>query len=756
MNLTSLSSRLITLIRVLVYGTIVVVPFFYLRQGVYPYILSKTLFAQILIEILVFAWIGLAILDARYRPRMNLLLWSLVGYMGIFALNLVFSEDPLRSFWSSQERMTGFFLFLHLGFFALVLASMRKEFNFERILHSSIVASVCVSVLAMLQLVIPNLLLVERIAGRPGATFGNPTFFAGYLVFNIFFALYLLIKEQLEKSQKNAGSKPISLTTWLLLGAFACNVLALFITQTRGDILGFAVGIFSFIAIFAIRPPQFGSKLLRSRKIYIGFIILLFVGSAGFWFTRSSMVWEKVPGLNRFTNLSLSSNEIQPRLIALRAARNGIRERPLRGWGWENFSIVYNKNYDPRALELNYQETRFDKPHNLYAEYLVTGGVPFFLAFLWLMGVLIYTLLHLRSSVYGWLLIPAIVAYLVRSVFIFDTLGPLLMLYLVIGFSAGMRSAEDDISDPCAPKRIQGGAVLVGVLLVGSLIVAYAINIKAMIASYHQYFGFTYFASSKPEKGIVSFNKAIAIKSPWRWNLKRDQAAGFAEAYFNNPTRVSKPAVQAAIRGMEEVAAQHPKDAYNHYILVDMYNQVSDIDPEYYLAGAEREAAIALELSPDRQEVYFSLAKTKSLRSDYPGALKLLDYALNLNPKIPDAHFYYGLIAFASNLPDIGYRELKISMEMGRKWKNANEPRVVGDFFADAGYIEEAIELYKASIALRDDIEAQVKLGIAYYVKGDMDAAREVLFQAMGRFDITKSPSYLQILPILNDLGLSG
>jgi O-antigen ligase len=748
-----MNRRLLSLIKTCIYVLVIGVPLFYFKQGVYPYILSKTLFAQIVIEIALFAWLALMIMDARYRPKMSPLLWSLAAFLGIFALTAAFGEDPARSFWSSQERATGIILFFHLGLFALMMQSVYRHLKFENILRASIGTSVFVSFLAFLQLQIPNLLLVEAVGDRPGATFGNPTFFAGYLLFNIFFACYFAFRAWKKDSQ----------VVFFFGAAAVVNVIALFITQTRGDILGLAAGILALIAVFAIRPPEFGGALLRSRRFYGAIIGVLILFGAGFWFTKSAAVWEHVPGLERFRDISLQSEGLQPRLIAMRAAWEGFLERPVRGWGWENFAVVYNKHYDPKALELSYQETRFDKPHNLYLEYMIAGGAPLTIAFLVMIGLLCCGAYKIEDKLLGAFLIASIAAYMVRSVFIFDTLGPLIMLYLVLGLVLGMeRMAREKVAraDGSAgtfaePVAAESDTVIAGGALLAALIVAYFVNVTSLVATYHQYYGFKYFTANKPTEAIASFRKAVDAWTPYKWNLERDYAAAVSEAYFYNPTLVPKEEAARAIAAMEDVARTHPMDAYNHYALVDMYNEVSDIDPAKYLSAAEDQAKIALQLSPDRQEVYFSLAKTKSLKGDYASALDLLKYALNLNPKIPDAHFYYGLIAYAAKEPEVGYTELKTAIDMGRPWKNNNEPRVVADFFADSGHIDEAVGLYEASLKIKEDPEARLKLGLVYYFLDRRQDAYDSLKKALTEFDVTKSPAYQDILPILQDLGLS-
>jgi tetratricopeptide (TPR) repeat protein len=206
---------------------------------------------------------------------------------------------------------------------------------------------------------------------------------------------------------------------------------------------------------------------------------------------------------------------------------------------------------------------------------------------------------------------------------------------------------------------------------------------------------------------------------------------------------------------MEQVAKDHPQDAYNHYLLTNIYNLVSGIDPKKYLPAAEEEARKAIALSPLRQEIYFYLAKTKSLEGDNNAALAIAKQALDLDPKVADPHYYYGMLAFAVGKSEVGYNEVKKAISMGRRWRDFYEPRVAADFFADTKHLSEAIELYKAALALQpDDIETKAKLGAAYFLNGNNTEARKYLSDVAARFDFSKSAAYPQYKPILDALGI--
>ncbi|OGZ52737.1 MAG: hypothetical protein A3B25_00890 [Candidatus Ryanbacteria bacterium RIFCSPLOWO2_01_FULL_48_26] len=813
-------SHLLNVSKVLIFIILIGTPLFYLKQGVYPYIFSKTLFFQFVVEILLVVWLPLAIADARYRPQKTPLLIASTVFLLVLIATSLFGVDFHRSFWSTYERMLGVFTILHLLAFAFIISSLYKEIPWKKILYASLATAAFVSFLAILQKKIPNLLLVEPGAGgRPGSTFGNPTFLAGYLSFNILIGLYLFF-DTLRALKlgphiiADRNKRGILYVTWGSLAVFTLLCFtALFLSETRGDIIGLGAGFFVLLCIFALRPPE-GSGLYSSRRFYAGLLLFLFLFGSLFWFTRQSSFWEEIPGLNRFRDVSFSILEsdtsLLPRLIALKAAWSGFVERPILGWGLENFNVPYNKYYDPRALEVSYQETRFDKPHNFVLEDLVSGGVPLLLARIALLGIFVWQAFRVKN-LFGCFAIAAAFGFMVRNLFIFDTLGPMLMLYLFFGFIdgeyknrfTGVRYPEENDN-----RSYSGRGDAVGtfspylfILIGAGLVAAYMFNIPSMKASYYEFYGFKWFHNN-PTRAIGYFDKALAEPSPYRWNFVRDFAAAVSEGYFYNLGKIKKEDAIRAIHEMETVARDHPEDAYNHYSLVDMYNQTSDIDPEKFLAAADREAQIALELSPRRQEIFFSMAKTKSLRGDYKGALKILKEALDLDPKVADAHFYYGLLLFADKDLAGGYSELKKAVELGKRWKNYYEPRAVADYFLDAGHEEEAIDLYKTAISMspgdskeilyhplsqaeeklnigqRDDaisrkilgeaiklfsivlrvdpnnLIARVEIGVAYYFQKDYDSARKYLHEAAADPSLSSNALYVAAKPIFDQLGI--
>ncbi len=749
-------ARLEKIIIWLILAVVAITPIIYFKQSVFPYTLPKTAFFQGMVEIIFLLWLVLLFADRSYRPRRTPFLRTLGIFLGVLLLSGFLGADAWRSFWSIEERLVGVFVFLHMGALALVVSSLGRRLPWRTVSYVSVSTAALASALAFLQLRLPNFLLEADVAGRPGSTFGNPSFFAGYLLFNIFLGLYLAGK----RSEAGHGWRDAGIL-WAL-GTAILNSAALFAAQTRADILGLGLGLFLLLLFFSYRPPQIAAPWLRHRGTYLALLFVVLVSAAGFWATRSADIWSKVPGLNRFRNLEISANDetVLPRVLALRAAWTGFKERPVLGWGWDNFNLAFNKYYNPEALRASYQETRFDKPHNFILEYMVAGGIILLLAFLALVVVFIWQAWRIKDALWAQMATAAFAAYLVHNLFIFDTLGPLLMLYLFFGYTDGAYREACQVAPSAGTVRGVRQSPLISVWLVAGsallgMIFAYQLNVPTVLGGYYQFWGFKYFVRGQAQAAIQSFRKSVYdIWTPYSNGFGKDYATTAVNAFFYNPGLVSAEEVKDAISTMESISAAHPQDAFYHQLLVDMYNQAADLDLKNYTTAAEHHAQIALELSPNRQEILFSLAKTKSLEGDNKAAIEIAKRGMELEPLVPDGHFYYGLLAFVDGQNELGYREIKRAVELGRKWKSFYEPRVVANFFADAGHLEEAIELYKTSLTMRDEEETRIKLGIAYFYAGQTDLARKEIQTVMQKIDLTESPAWPSLSPILRELQL--
>ncbi len=743
------SANIIKTISVLLLVLVIGVPLVYWSGSVYPYTIPKTVFFLIISELVMALYLGLAFMEPAFRPRRTIWFWSILIFSALLLTVAFTGEDFSRSFWSIQERNLGVFVFLHFAGLSIALSALRNKIDWDKVWRFSLISSAAVAVLALIQLQVPDLLLQENPGSRPGSTFGNPTFMAGYALFHIFLGIYIFFKNQSGKS---------FLGKYWPLMISVINIIAIFVSQTRGDLLGLGTGVLILLVFWSFHPPVTSNGLEKTwgnKKLFRAILAILIFLGVSFWLTRSASLWQNVPGLGRFQGISLEDSGLQPRLMAIKASWQGIKERPILGWGSENFNLAFNKYYDPSSLRTNYQETRFDKPHNFILEYLVSGGVLLLLAFLFMSGAFLWQVFRSGDVFWTQMAAVAFAAYFIRNLFVFDTIGPLLLLYLFMGATDAKygNKKEQNARIPSSSPNPATGQFVLGASVLAVIALSLGVSLPTLASAYHQRNGFQYFLQDKMPEAIAEFKKGIDGWSMYRDGYAKDYARAIADAFFYKRGAVTKDDALLVIRELEAVSIAHPKDAFYHNMLLDVYGKFSSLDARY-LDRAIEHAQAALALSPNRQETYFGWAKALSSKGDNKGGLELTKKALDLDPEVAESNFYYGLMAYVNEMYEEGYRHVRKGIDGGRPWGNSAEPRVVANFFTDDRRFGEAITLYQKSLEIRDDPETRARLARAYFLSGDRESAKKEFGQAMKQKDLSKSSAWSDFAPIISQLGL--
>ena len=153
--------------RIIEWGTYAALftPLVFVKDYFFPFVVPKTIFFRIAVDVIFFAYILLAMSNAKYRPKFNALTVAVTVFMGILVLTSITGVNFERSFWSTFERMTGLLTFFHLFAFYIVLTSVFRERKYwERILSVSMLVGILICFYALMS--------TETVT-RGGGTLGN-------------------------------------------------------------------------------------------------------------------------------------------------------------------------------------------------------------------------------------------------------------------------------------------------------------------------------------------------------------------------------------------------------------------------------------------------------------------------------------------------------------------------------------------------------------------------------------------------------
>lgn len=370
----------------------------------FPFITGKNFAFRIIVEIIFASWVLLAMYDATYRPKFSWILGTFGIFLAVMLVANLNGEHALTSIWSNYERMDGYVTLVHVFLYFVVLGSMFKtETMWTYFLNLSIGVACIVSLKGLAQ-------LGAGTTDRIDSTLGNSAYMAVYMLFHIFFLFYLFIKTKVTPYRFIYG----------LLGILFIYVLLQ--TGTRGTAIGLATGLISTLVYVSL----FASRFKQLQKYSMGAFVVVLVLIAGFISARDTAFIHNTPALERIASIDLGK-DLETRKVIWGMAAEGIKERPLLGWGQGNFNYVFNDKYDPRLYS---QEQWFDRVHDIILDWLIAGGVLGFLAYVSIFASLFYYLviLPIRKPDNSFtvleraVLVGLIVGYITHNLVVFDNI----------------------------------------------------------------------------------------------------------------------------------------------------------------------------------------------------------------------------------------------------------------------------------------------------------------------------------------------
>lgn len=715
-------------------------PLFVSGAFVFPYVFPKTALFQILVEIAFAFWILLMAIAPEYRlPRFAGLTKIIAVWLVVLFFVSLAGVNFYHSLWSSYERMTGLItLFHYFAYFLILLSILKTEKEWLQMFDFSVIASLAVSFIGLLQ----NFgALMSPAGGRVAASFGNPSFLAAYLLFNIFFICFLLYKKYF-----SAGWR----IYYLLALLFELFILGL--TETRGAVLALLIGIFLFLILFLLAPQkhlqEFRPSLIKKLKLFtlVGLVILILL--VGFIVALRQSGWiTKIPVVHNLVAISLQERTAQTRLMAWQMSIQGWKEKFLLGWGWENYNVVFNKFYNPYLFPT---ETWFDRAHSIFFDTVITGGLLGLAAYLamFVIGCLILARGYFQNKINFFtaaLFIILLVVYFLQNLFVFDMLHSYLMFFLVLGFIGFVEHSISGLYIQPSQKQKNKKqipsflSVSVTVLLI---LAVYFINIKPALASFYtiealktatQKSGAGFY---KQDKIIGTFERGLKYGTFGRWeNSMRlgEYALDLAAVPSANDKVFEddlKKVFNAAIDEMEKTVKANSMDARYQIVLGSLYFHSAQYDSSR-IYSADKIFTKALELNPTKQDIMYTLSQIKLTLGKKDEAGDFLRRAVELNPGVGQSHWTLGLYYLLMGDKVAGKAEIERALLSGYKL-NSERIQKLAAFYEKLGAYDEIASLYQKAIET-DPNNAQwhASLAATYAQMGNKEKAKEEVDIAM-------------------------
>jgi len=573
-------------------------------------------------------WLVLLLFDARYKPRKSWVLAMLAIFVGVVALSSVFGENFYRSFWSNYERMEGLVTYLHLLAYFLVLAgTMKTEKVWNRLFHTTLFASAIIAFYGVFQL---WGVFQTHQGNRLDATLGNASYLAVYMVFHIFLALALFYRAK-------------DFRKWIYFFVIILESFVLYHTATRGAILGIIGSLFISWLLIAILSSNKKTKLAHI-SLLAGMAILI----GGFLFLKNADFVKNSQVLNRFSGISLTEGTTESRLTIWKMSWQGFKEKPVFGWGQENFNLVFNKYYEPILYK---QEPWFDRAHNVFFDRLVTNGIFGLLSYLGLLGAALYYLWANRkktglsiedSAIFG----SMFLAYFFNNLFVFDNLISLILFATFLAYTS-FRSKTNEFLAVKPPiggltaKNDYGKAVYAVIIGAAFIFIIYAVNIPGLLASKTILNAFKAAGGGNAQGAFAEFQKAISYNSFGSMEA-REHLSSFAMQVYGNPNldkEFKDKVANYAIDELKKQNEQYPNDIREMIFLAAVYNKTQKYEEAVSLLNK------AIEIAPKKQQLYFELGTSYLNKGDNENGMATLKKSFDLDQTNEEARRIYAVSA---------------------------------------------------------------------------------------------------------------
>jgi len=585
-------------------------------------------------------------------------LLALLGLFATLIVSTVFSEDIIFSVFGSPSRGGGGLLnLLFLFLFTIFLAIFAKEKQWNKFFNVLLATGVLASLLAIVQYFnfFKNIFIAYE-GGRTPSFLGNSTFLAMYLLFLGFLSVTLLVQE------KNTTKKVI------YGGLLALFLFTIFITGARAAYLGVLAGLIYYLLFYP--------RKIRALKMAAASFLLCAMGIV--------LILNFFPRLAEKNNiLKVAANRLSittvvedlagTRFATWKITWQAIQDKPLLGWGPENFYIGFEKYYDPTLPNL--QNLWWDRPHNVFLEYFVNSGI-FALVFYIAFWTLLLWRLYLYKKEQGegknahmaHGIIAMFIGYLTSLFFNFDSFSTYLISFFFIGYSFYLLSKEKEMITILPPETssFKKKPVLIAALIPLALFIWFW-NVRPFYANESAIY-------AKNLSSVKKCNDAFSVMK------KTNEKPGILGAYSaliysdivkkcansGKEVEYSRAALEALKRG----SIIQPKFTRTWLLMGAFLNvlaakEENKDNKNKLLWEARGYFETALKLSPKRNEIVLEQEKNYLLAEDYQMMINLAERCIAIDTKEGGCYWYLGIAQIFLGDQENGKKNTELAKENG-------------------------------------------------------------------------------------------
>ena len=641
---------------------VLVTPLVVTRDAFFPFVVGKALYSRVLIEIAFAVWIVLAVRNASYRPVLSRLMVALAVYLVVSLIAAFAGVSLQRSIWSTYERMQGIVDLTHWLAFALVLTSVfRTRQDWRHVLNLSLLVGVVMALMGAAVMAgweLPVYVFLEA-SERIALTLGNPTYVGVYMLINALIGTGLLLDSFTDRASEGEGSAAArrrrrrrtdrqgagtasALLWWRVFwaAAVALSLWMMLGSGTRGAFVGLVGGAgCAGGGVHVVGQAQSGKDRRGCGHRRLGAFGLFLVQGAET--AAAQRLAERSYVVERFIQAGQGNDtSLKGRLASVSFGLQGFIERPLLGWGPENYVVVWGRHYDAEEIG-DYRGPPFDQAHNKPIEELTTKGVVGLASYLCLWALMLWIVssrvrrLGADKEVLTLVMGAAMVGYFAQNLFLFDTPTTVLQFVVLLGFAVSLDTTYDgarkatagvgwtarsaaDVIDRLRVRslasRVAGhpAAGWAGAALLAAAVVAtvYLGNVKAFQAAVEVNSAVVRLGPTWAQR-LDHFDRSMDLFPPLANYTRQYMLTSLNSGWDDlSDSELTPRVIDMADRAAAEIEATEPEWWEAYVNLAAVYQKAAALDPSYaedariYAETAERLApeTPGVVIVKDRQE----------------------------------------------------------------------------------------------------------------------------------------------------------
>jgi len=585
----------------------------------FGYVSAKMVYINALCQIIFICWVILAILYKKYRPKLNLISLALGIYVLVLILSSIFGSNPTNSFWSNFARSTGTILIIHLFLFFCAAQAMFDK----KVWHELIGIAAVVGALISMTIILGMLGIFNKSQATDYGTMGNSSFLATYLLFALFFAVYLGWSKE-PKIRKMWVLEENDIKFTLKLSAFII-IFGLALSTGRAAATASLIGLLLVFLFYR----AYGNPDFKTKKI---FKVTLFIILAGI---LCAAIGLNIP--NSFVQKQFSKIASVNRPVVWQISWQVAKERPLLGWGPENFETAFAKKVSPKLfLVSNGIEYRFDRAHSVFWDHLVETGFIGLVSYIILMASVFFVLCKkfLKTQNNIWLVavfVCLLISYILQNLTVFDTPTSYFFFFFVLAFLASSAREEFEEQKTAAINNFQVAGVMISAMILPLCLTVFVIR------PYQSAFFAAKAVKSEQtfEEKFQNFQRSSHYSVWGRRQLREHFALDIQNGFKDK--KFSAANLEIALAELQKTRVDTPDDFYNLMNMAKISLDLGDLDKKYFMI-AQDILNDAKNINP--QNIYYLsyLIDLKIAQKDYRSALEVCGQSIKLEPKIPLFH----------------------------------------------------------------------------------------------------------------------